>query len=128
MKLVFLWEESADGLYPSCNSSVVNECGVSPLACLLVDDGGQRYLDTVHWLEEGVRRIRSVKYLEVDLTDWSREAWGVELSIGQAKIYSLYDDNCFEIVSLDAFEIALVAWKIFIQITPKRDAVQTLEI
>lgn len=128
MKLHFSWEKSVDGLSPSCSSNVVNKDGVSPLACLLTDDGGQRFLDTVSWLDEGVERIRSIKYSGIDLADWSRDAWGAELSKGQAKIYSLYEDDCFETLNLDAFEVALLAWSNFIQLTPELGMSQILEI
>lgn len=76
MKLHFSWEESAGTLSPSASSSVVNKDGVSPLACLLTDDGGQVLLDTVLWLDEGVERIRSVKGSKINFADWSRDAWG----------------------------------------------------
>ena len=128
MKLLFSWEKSADGLSPSCSSDAVNKDGVSPLACLLTDDGGHRLLDTAPWLDEGVERIKSIKYSDIDLTDWSRDAWGAELSKGQAKIYSLYDEDCFEALNLDAFEAALLAWRNFIQLTPELGMSQILEI
>jgi hypothetical protein len=128
MKLFFSWEKSVDSLYPSCSSNVVNKDGVSPLACLLTDDGGQRYLDTVPWLDEGIERIRSIKYSGINLADWSRDAWGAELSKGQAKIYSLYDDDCFETLNLDVFEMALLAWRNFIQKTPELGASQMFEM
>ena len=128
MKLFFSWEKSFDSLYPSCSSDVVDKDGVSPLACLLADDGGQRYLDTVPWLNEGIERIRSIKYSELNLADWSRDAWGAELSKGLVKIYSLYDDKCFENLNLKAFEMALLAWRSFIQRTPELGAIQDIEI
>jgi hypothetical protein len=114
MKLHLFWEKSIGGLSPSCNSDVVNNDGISPLACLLTDDGGQRFLDTISWLDEGIERIELIKRSAINFTDWSREAWGAELSKGKAKIYSLYDDDCFETISLDAFEIALLEWRKFI--------------
>ena len=128
MKLCFSWQKSMDCLYPSCTSNVVNEDGVSPLACLLTDDGGQRLLDTVSWLNEGIERIRSVKNSGISFADWSRDAWGAELSKGQAKIYSLYDEGYFEKLNLDSFETVLLAWKNFIQLTPELGVVQMLEI
>lgn len=128
MKLLFSWEKSTDGLFPSCSSNVVNKDGVSPLACLLTDDGGQRFLDTVPWLDEGVERIKLIKYAGIDLMDWSRDAWGAELSKDQAKIYSLYDEDCFETLNLDAFEIVLLKWRNFIQLTPELGINEMLEI
>lgn len=128
MKLSFSWEKSADGLSPSCSSDVFEKHGISPLACLLTDHGGQRFLDTVSWLDEGVARINIIKHSNIDSVDWSRDAWGAELSNGQAKVYSLYDDDCFEIINLDAFEMALLAWRGFIQSTPVVGIVKVLEI
>lgn len=128
MKLNLSWETSANGLFPSCSSDSINEDGVSPLACLLTDDGGQRLMDTVPWLDEGIERVKLIKGSDLDLVDWSRDAWGVELSKGHAKIYSLYDDDCFETLSLEAFEIALSAWRKFIQLTPEIGTSQVLEI
>jgi hypothetical protein len=128
MKLLLSWEKSVDGLSPGCSSNVVNKDGISPLACLLTDDGGQRFLDTVPWLDEGIERIKLIKCSSIDFADWSRDAWGAELSKEQAKIYSLYDDGCFETLSLDAFEMALLAWRKFIQLTPAVGMSETLEI
>ncbi|MBL8388227.1 MAG: hypothetical protein JNK17_08445 [Hydrogenophaga sp.] len=128
MKLFFSWEKSADSLHPSCSSNVVNQVGVSPLACLLTDDGGQRYLDTVPWLNEGIERAKLIRHSGINTVDWSRDAWGAELSREQAKIYSLYEDDCFETLNLDAFETALLAWRNFIQMTPDPGASQMIEI
>lgn len=128
MKLYFSWEESAGALSPSCSSSVVNKDGVSPLACLLTDDGGQVFLDAVSWLNECVGRIRKIKKSEIDFLDWSRDAWGAELTKGQVKVYSLHDENYFELLSIDSFEIALLAWLSFIQLKPRLGMTQEIEI
>lgn len=85
-------------------------------------------MDTVPWLDEGIERVKLIKDSDLDLVDWSRDAWGVELSKGHAKIYSLYDDGCFEMLSLEAFEVALSAWRQFIQLTPEIGMSQVLEI
>ena len=76
MRLRFLWSEISDVFSPGCSSDVVKVDGVSPLACLLMDDGGQEFLDTISWLKEGVKRIGLVKDSTVGLADWSRDAWG----------------------------------------------------
>ena len=128
MKLHFSWEDSAGALSPSCNSSIVNKDGVSPLACLLTDDGGQIFLDTVSWLDEGVDRIRSVKESKIDFADWSRDAWGAELTKEGVRVYSLYDENYFEVLSIDSFELALLAWSSFIQQKPEKGVIQEIEI
>ena len=128
MKLLLFWKKTVDGFSPGCSSDVVNKDGISPLACLLTDDGGQRFLDTVPWLAEGMERIKLIKGSGTAFADWSRDAWGAELSKGQAKIYSLYDDGCFEVLSLDAFEMALAAWSKFVQLVPADGMNHTLEI
>lgn len=128
MRLHFSWDESAETLSPSVSSSAVNKDGVSPLACLLTDDGGQVFLDTVPWLDEGVKRIRSVKNSDIDFADWSRDAWGAELTKEQVKIYSLYCESCFELLDIDSFEMALLAWLNFIQLKPEVGVIQEIEI
>jgi len=107
---------------------MINKDGIDALACLLTDDGGQKLLDTVPWLDEGVNRINLVRNASVDFADWSRDAWGAELTRERAKIYSLYDDDCFEVLELDSFEMALLAWRNFIQLKPEFGMIQTLEI
>ncbi|WP_434672562.1 hypothetical protein [Pseudomonas sp. R1-15] len=128
MKLLFSWERSAGSLSPSCSSSTVNKEGVSPLACLLTDDGGQTSLEAVSWLNEGLNRIRLVKESKIVFSDWSRDAWGAELSKDVVKIYSLYDENYFELLNIDSFEAALLAWLNFIQLKPRAGAAQEIEV
>lgn len=128
MRLIYYWKKSANGLSPDCISSVVNKDGVSPLACLLTDDGGQLLLDNLLWLDEGIKQVNSMKNCGIGLTDWSRDAWGAELTKEQAKIYSMYSNDCFETLTLDAFEIALLAWRKFIQIPPLLGRSEILEI
>lgn len=128
MKLNFSWEESTGGSAPNCISTDVNTDGVSPLACILTDDGGQHFLDTLSWLDEGLNRIKLVKDGRVDFADWSRDAWGAELTRKQAKIYSLHDEEYFEILSIDAFATVLLAWRNFLQLEPKSNLTQEIEI
>ncbi|WP_080466313.1 hypothetical protein [Pseudomonas syringae] len=128
MKLHFSWDESGGALSSSVSSSIVNKDGVSPLACLLTDDGGQLFLDTVPWLDEGVVRIRSVKSSKINFSDWSRDAWGAELTKGQVRIYSLYDENYFELINIDSFERALLEWLNFVQLKPEVGVTQEVEI
>ena len=128
MKLYLFWERSTNGLSPSCTSNMVNSDGVSPLTCLLTDDGGQKFFDTLPWLNEGLNRIKSIKEAKLNFVDWSRNAWGAELTRANAKIYSLHDEEYFEILDLDSFEIALLTWRNFIQSQPKIGLNQTLEI
>jgi hypothetical protein len=118
MRLQFLWSENSGAFSPGCSSDIVKVDGVSPLACLLMDDGGQELLGTISWLKEGVKRIGLVKDSTVGLADWSRDAWGAELTKDQVKIYSLYDESYFELISLFSFEAAMLAWINFIEMGP----------
>lgn len=86
------------------------------------------FLDTVPWLDEGVERIRSVKDSKINFSDWSRDAWGAELTKDQVKIYSLYDEDYFELLNVDSFERALLAWLNFIQLKPEVGVIQEVEI
>ncbi|GFZ63483.1 hypothetical protein PSE10B_00050 [Pseudomonas amygdali pv. eriobotryae] len=128
MKLHFSWEESAGALSPVCSSNMINRDGVSPLACLLTDDGGQLFLDTVPWLDEGLDRTRSVKEAKVDFIDWSRDAWGAELTKEYVKIYSLHDESYYELITIDSFEAALLAWLDFIKLKPAVGVIQEVEV
>ena len=124
MKICFSWEDSGGGLSPYCRSSILNEDGVSPLACLLNDDGGIYFLDTRPWLKDGLTRISNVKRSSIPCADWSRDAWGAELTKAQVKIYSLYDENYIELLDIESFEVALLAWINFIQM-PSESSVVT---
>lgn len=128
MKLKFSWEQSDGTTFPTCSSNVINKDGVSPLACLLIDDGGQWFLDTLSWLEEGVARINSIKKSEVEFLDWSRDAWGAELTKEHVKIYSLYCESYFELLSIESFETALLEWSSFIQSKPELGVTREIEI
>jgi hypothetical protein len=128
MKLYFSWLQSEGSLSPYCSSEVVRMDGVSPLCCILTDDGGKRYLDTISWLNSGIDRINSVKFFESETADWSRDAWGAELTKNKAKIYSLHDEDYFELLDIDSFEIALLAWKDFIQSQPEVGITKVVEI
>ncbi|WP_245220769.1 hypothetical protein [Pseudomonas batumici] len=128
MKLTLFWGGSVGDLSPSCRSNVINREGVSPLACLLTDDGGLSLPDTLAWLDEGVDQVRSVKELKTGLAQWDRESWGAELSKSQVKIHSLYDEEYFEIITLDSFERALLAWKAFVQLEPEAGLFLEVEI
>lgn len=128
MKLVFAWEVADGEPSPTCSSDVVNKDGVSPLCCLLTDDGGQKFLDTVSWLDEGLDRIKSVKDSGCSHADWSRDAWGAELTKEQAKVYSFHDEDYFEMIDIESFETALSAWCSFIQQRPEIETIFELQI
>lgn len=95
---------ASDGLFPICSSDVSNKEGIDTLACVLSDDGGQGIWNVVPWLDVGVRCINSVTSDGVGTVNWIRDAWGVELTTTQAKIYSLYDESCFQVIALGSFE------------------------
>lgn len=128
MQLGFSWEMLFDGYAPVCTSDAVDEDGISPLSCLLMDDGGMGFLASLPWLNEGVERVVSVKSGRSDCADWSRDAWGVEIARGKAIVHSLYDENCSEAINIDSFEKALRAWVSFIQSKPEVGIVQRVEI
>lgn len=74
----FSWKLEADGYTPVSSSSFLNQDGVSLLDCVLMDSGGLCYLETIPWLDEGIKRIKSVATGELESSDWNRETWGVE--------------------------------------------------
>ncbi|MDK1399555.1 hypothetical protein [Pseudomonas protegens] len=114
VEMGFYWGESDGRRWPGCRSGVLNGDGVDLLACLLMDDGGQPYLETVPWLDEGLNKIRQISIGQIEVVEWSRDAWGVVLAGKVAKIYSLYYGAYFLDVTLEDFEGALRAWKKFI--------------
>ena len=128
MKLHFSWLQSEGVISPNCKAEVVKSDGVSPLCCLLTDDGGQRVVDTVSWLNEGINRIRSVRNSGIEVADWSRDAWGAELTKVQAKIYSLHDEDYFEVLAIDLFEKILLEWTDFIQSQPSLGVGRIVEL
>ncbi|WP_350403454.1 hypothetical protein ABCR88_21160 [Pseudomonas sp. W17] len=110
----FYWDESDGRRWSGCRTGVLNGDGVDLIACLLMDDGGQPYLETVPWLDEGLDKIRQISRDQIEVIEWSRDAWGVVLAGKVAKIYSLYDETYFLDVTLEDFEGALLGWKKFI--------------
>lgn len=128
MNLKFFWTFS-DGLpSPNCQSDSVDKDGVSPLECLLTDDGGQTYPHTLPWLEAGLRCIDQVRAGGTEPQRWDRESWGAELSQSHVRIYSLYDEKCAETVSLNAFERALSGWTAFLRSQPSVRHETTLQL
>lgn len=119
MRITFSWENINGTLTPSCSSSIVNHDGVSILSCLLMDDGGMHYLDTLPWINEGILTVDKIKKAgNLKTANWDRDAWGVVLTNDKVQIYSLYDENYFETLNIQAFEGALLAWKDFLQSSP----------
>lgn len=114
MEISFFWDGEGGSREPGCRSDILTDEGVDILSCLLTDHGGQKYLSTVDWLDEGLSRVELVRRGAAERSDWSRESWGVELKCGVAKIYSLYDEGYFYNMNIDDFENALLGWRRFI--------------
>lgn len=114
MKLIFSWLQDSEFIFPLCASDSSGKGGVSAVSCLLMDDGGQRYLSAIPWIDEGIRRIIAVKNLELEHAYWSREAWGAKIENHHAKIYSLHDESYFEVIGSHELMLILVAWKEFL--------------
>jgi hypothetical protein len=93
-----------------------------------MDDGGMGYKRTIPWLDEGLRRLKAVKNQEVSLCDWAREGWGAEINSFQVKIYSLNDEDFFEIINILDFEKILKFWKNFIEAEPILGQEEALDI
>ncbi|WP_061541321.1 hypothetical protein [Collimonas fungivorans] len=128
MEFYFSWEKQFERLVPSCCTKEVNNEGYSPLACLLVDDGGVPFLDMLPWYDECLSQIHLIKKRHIDSYYWGREDWAAELSDTEVRIYSQLDETCFEFVKIDDFEKLLLAWRSFIQSTPQFDIEQKVVI
>ena len=83
---------------------------------------------TIEWLYEGIKRIKSVATGELESSDWSRETWGVEARDNKAKIYSLHDEEYFQLLSLDGFLKVLQEWTAFLQSKPDDRETETLNL
>ncbi|MCE0917623.1 MULTISPECIES: hypothetical protein [unclassified Pseudomonas] len=114
MEIVFFWSGEGSDREPGCRSDVLGRDGIDFLACLLTDHGGQKYESTIAWLDEGLSRVGLVRSGTIGSCDWSRDSWGVELKGQVAKIYSLCDEGCCFVLSINDFEKALLDWKKFI--------------
>ncbi|MHA6912628.1 hypothetical protein ACQUJO_05730 [Ralstonia pseudosolanacearum] len=129
MRLKFSWEsELGDRIIPFCESSVVRQDGVSPLACLLMDGGGQRYLDTLPWIDDGIAMIYAAIKDEAVVATWGREAWEAEISSNGVKVYSLYDEEYSEMLTISMFLHALLAWKEFLQSSPELGVIREVDV
>lgn len=118
MKISFLWNNLEEVFRPFCTSDVVNDDGISIVSCLLMDDGGLSYTDTISWIDEGLDRITSVLSGKESSMDWSRESWGASITVDCVIVYSLYDEDYSQTLSINNFEKLLVAWKDFLNYGP----------
>lgn len=128
MKVTFLWESTAGVISPYCTSETVNRDGINLLSCLLMDDGGIPYLQSIPWIREGIKRIDTVLSGEAVSSSWDRESWGTLMIIGRVKIYSLHDEDYFEDVTLQQFKNALVLWVSFIESKPNLGKRKDIEL
>lgn len=118
MKVTFSWETAAGIVSPHSASETVNRDGMNLLSCLLMDDGGIPYLQSIPWIREGIKKIDSVLDGETVSSSWDRESWGALITINGVKIYSLHDKDYFEDVTLQQFKNALSSWGKFIESKP----------
>ena len=128
MNIKFSWKRDAYGYDPVSESDFLNQDGFSLLDCVLMDDGGLSLSESLPWLEEGIKGIKSVVTGELESFDWGRETWGVECRGNKAKIYSLHDEEYFQILSLDAFSKVLQEWTAFVQSEPNDQETETLNL
>lgn len=119
MKVKFSWDDSAGSIVPVCTSQVVNRDGISLLSCLLMDDGGVPYLQSISWIEEGLKKTENVMKAEMEDACWDRESWGVIICFDRARIYSLNDEDYFDDISPRQLKGALASWRDFLKTTPK---------
>ncbi|MPW30312.1 hypothetical protein F9L16_15095 [Agarivorans sp. B2Z047] len=128
MKVTYLWEGAESTLSPSCKTETVNSDGFSLLSCLLMDDGGIPYSQTIPWIEEGVMKVDSVLSGKAVSSSWARESWGVLITLDVAKIYSIHDETYFEELTLQQFRNALVSWEAFLEAKPNTSEQKTIEL
>lgn len=118
MKTKFTWRREFDHLAPVSESDSLTDNGLSLIDCLLMDDGGLRYADSLPCLNEGLQKVTSVATGLSESIEWNRETWGVEARNGMVKIYSLHDESCFHMVNLIVFSSLLQEWINFLQSQP----------
>jgi hypothetical protein len=116
MRLSYFYEVIGGRIRGLCESEGAN-CplhGVSPLACLLTDDGGLGKDISMSWIEDGIAMVDDVVQAKRSETDWDREAWGAEIRADGVKIVSLHDDSCAITIPLASFRRALTSWRDFL--------------
>ncbi len=128
MNITFSWNRNAYGYSPVSKSNLFNQDGFSLLDGVLMDSGGLHYLESIPWLEEGMKRINSVAMGALESSDWSRETWGVEFKNNTAKIYSLHDEEYFQAISLECFSKVLQEWTAFLHSKPDDRESKTLNV
>lgn len=121
MKVSFYWKYFDDDVAPVCEASQANDSGVDFISCILTDDGGLGYLNSISWLNEGLKRIDEVRNGKHDSLDWEREDWGAKFTASQVTIYSLYEPTYSTSLPLDIFQKALLGWRDFLSEGPRKE-------
>lgn len=132
MKLEFYWcisDAYKDGiLRPACKCSDPIDELDEIVANYLMDDSGASCLDSVFWINECLGKISLIKKSEIKSIDLDRDAWGARFSIGEVKVYSLYDERFLKIITLNAMDRALREWKGFLQSPAGEDVRQEIDL
>lgn len=109
MKLELAWTEGLAGQRP-CARPVESDA-VSPVACLLMDDGGLDAKTALAWLREGLVRVDSaIAEASSEPAHWDREDWGAVITDVETRVCSLHDATCAEALQTARFREVLAAW------------------
>ncbi|MCX2803308.1 hypothetical protein OQJ68_16100 [Microbulbifer thermotolerans] len=128
MKIMFSWKISEEFVFPYCTSDNLNKDDISILSCLLMDDGGIPYIQSIPWIQKGIEKIDPVVNGKAKSASWDREAWGALITINGAKIYSLFEEDYFEEITLEQLRIALISWMNFIKTRPEHGKSEEIEL
>ena len=116
MKLKFTWTPGPAGPMAVCTADVLDSNGVSPLSCLLMDDGGIDRAASLVWLREGISRVDIALAGGVKgRGDWDREDWGAAVTQLETNVHSLHDERCSERIATPKFRRALAEWTNFVE-------------
>jgi hypothetical protein len=129
MKLQFTWHSSPAGAQATCTAH--DESGplvTSPIACLLMDDGGLDAKHCLEWLQEGLHRIDAVSSgSNPGPITWGGDAWETTVTAQEAQVYSIDDEHCCDVIPTSILRQALLAWTQFIA-EKNLDAVVTIDL
>lgn len=114
MKLIFSWKNDGVELASVCTVAREVDDEISPISCLLMDDGGLNLTHSLEWIDKGLEILSFVMSGALDLGNWDREYWGAEICHTHTKIYSLRDEECAESVQTEEFNHVLGAWRKFL--------------
>src|SRR5690349_8348629 len=105
MRLSFSWIDGwRDGiLWPVCDSDTVRSDGVSPIACLLGDDGGCGMDHLIEWTDEAWEATSSIMKGAENSFVWDCEDFGATIGPRTTRVYSLYVDSCSETMETGSF-------------------------